>query len=248
MLDEQPVEELSFIAADALVRGIDSPLLREAAGASPANWFQSRDTFVAALEELGLVADMNEQDALWRLIRNTAQLIVNEETGALDGANQIWHWRQKVDAEGDLRIFVGLASELEDHPQLHQEIEEQIRRAAAALLARESPRTWVRMQPRVDIDWPLWKPKPRRILRTDEVPCSSGLVDRLRQWQSVYARHALPAVPQGVSIFTNPADALAFVETGRELAELLQSELGDDWHVEYYPEPTKPYNGFRGAG
>lgn len=244
VLAEQPVEELSFIAADALVRGIDSPLLREAAAASPADWYQSRDSFVAALDELGLATDVTEQDAVWRLVRHIAELIVDEEINAQAGAHQIWQWSDRVEAEGDLRIFIGLASELDD-PSLHQSLEGQIRRAAADLLARQTPRTWVLLQARAGCVWPLWNPKPRRVLRPDELPCTAELIDRLRSWQVVYERHALPAVPHGMSIFDNQADAVAFVEAGKELAEVLQAQLGDDWHVEYYPEPTIPYRGFR---
>jgi hypothetical protein len=245
VLDEQPVGELSYIAADALVRGIDSPLLREAAAASPADWYQSRDSFVAALDELGLATEVTEQDAVWRLIRNTAEMILDEEVGAHEGAHRIWRWSHRVEAEGDLRIFIGLASDLDDHPSLRQSLEGQIRRAAAELLARDTPRTWVLLQARVGHDWPLWNPNPRRVLKPSEVPCTKELIDLLRAWQLVYERHAVPAVPHGMSIFANQADAVASVETGRDLAEALQAQLGDDWHVEYYPEPTNPYRGFR---
>jgi len=48
-----------------------------------------------------------------------------------------------------------------------------------------------------------------------------------------------------MSIFTDQASAIAFVEAGRELAQQLQQELGDTWVVEYYQEPTQPHRGFR---
>lgn len=248
VLGEQPLEELSFIAADALVRGIDSPLLREAAGASPSDRDQSRRTFVAALHELGISTDVTEQDALWLLVRNAAQLIVDETISAHAGAHLIWQWSYRVAAEGDLRIFIGLASELDDHPDMRDSMEGQIRREAAELLARDTPRTWVQVRALAGCDWPLCCPNPPRVLRRDEVPCTSDLVDRLRAWQATFERHALPPVPYGMSIFTNQPDAVAFVELGRDLAHELQAQLGEHWHVEYYPEPTKPFRGFRVVG
>lgn len=44
----------------------------------------------------------------------------------------------------------------------------------------------------------------------------------------------------GAEGFTTEAEAVTFVARGRDLAEQLQQELGESWHVEYMPEPTKP--------
>ncbi|MDJ0771770.1 MAG: hypothetical protein QNJ12_23495, partial [Ilumatobacter sp.] len=47
-----------------------------------------------------------------------------------------------------------------------------------------------------------------------------------------------------VSPFANEEEAVAFVREGERLAIRMQSELGESWNVEYYPEPTKPSGGF----
>jgi hypothetical protein len=73
---EQPSEELPAIATDALVRGLDSPTLRQAAGVSPRDVHDAEDLFRAAVAELGIDLP-HEQEALWRLVRYTAEQIAS---------------------------------------------------------------------------------------------------------------------------------------------------------------------------
>jgi hypothetical protein len=73
-IGEQASEQLPGIATDALVRGLDSPALREAAGTSPREVRDATDLFKAALAELEIDLP-DEQEALWRLVRYTAMQI-----------------------------------------------------------------------------------------------------------------------------------------------------------------------------
>ena len=122
----QVPEELPSIAADALVGGFDSPMLRVAAGASTRDPDEARDTFTAALAELGIEIPGLEE-ALWRLVRYTADQIVSGQVSPYDGAAWIW-WKVQIrmQAEGDLRIFAGLASEWEELPNQRIEIDRAI--------------------------------------------------------------------------------------------------------------------------
>jgi hypothetical protein len=148
-IGEQASEELPGLATEALVRGLDSPSLRKAAGLSPRDVRDARDAFVDALGELGVLLP-DEQPALWLLIRDTLRRIVDGSITAYEGASWIWHrafWR--VEREGDLRVFVGLASECDDHPGSRPAIERAIRDAAVELLARGELRSWLKLQARV---------------------------------------------------------------------------------------------------
>jgi hypothetical protein len=44
---------------------------------------------------------------------------------------------------------------------------------------------------------------------------------------------------QSAGGFASITEAERFVNDGRDLAERLQTNLGEDWHVEYYPEPIR---------
>src|SRR3954451_22552697 len=89
-LDELVLDQLPNLGADALVRGLDSPSLRLLAGQthydSP---LDSRDLFVAALDEMG-IEEPQESDAAWRLIRLTASRVVAGTIDPLAGSEYIW--------------------------------------------------------------------------------------------------------------------------------------------------------------
>ena len=91
--------------------------------------------------------------------------------------------------------------------------------------------------------WPVWNPEPRRALSRGDLGLSEALCDEIEDW--------IRTLPSGrgtrewsVSPFVSHEQAVTFVDAGARLANKMQSELGDGWHVEYYPEPTKPVGGF----
>ena len=137
-------EKLPDIATDALVRGLDSPALRMLAGQLRNDVRDSADLFRTALEELGI--DLPDVDtAQWCLARLTAADIVAGRVSPGQGATNLWLIYLRVMDSGDLRIFVGLGSELDDHPEDEKEIAAQIISEAQALLDRPAPRRWIKL-------------------------------------------------------------------------------------------------------
>ena len=126
-------------------RGVDSPSLRELGGLARGDVREAADLFQAALDELGIDLP-NEDEALWNLVRWTARRILTGETPPIEGARWIWRGASyRVQEEGDLRIFIGLASEWDDHPDTRPEIDRQIVEEAAELLDRPAPRRWLQL-------------------------------------------------------------------------------------------------------
>jgi hypothetical protein len=233
----QVTEELPWIAADALARGLDSPYLRRAAGATASDVREARDLFVEALGELGYTL-VDEQPALWQVIRETCRQIVSGDVEAYAGARQIWSWSHRFEKEGDLRTFVGLASEWEDHPAHRSELEGRIGLSAERLLARAIPRTWVRLTAQRG-RWPVWNSSPLRNLDPATLPISTQLTKELTSWAAEFDG-ALNRNDFRTGGFESVADLESFVSWGAILVGRLQADLGDDWHVEYSPAPIRP--------
>lgn len=230
-------EDLPEIATQALVRGVDSPSLRELAGTSATEVREAADLFRAALDELGSPVP-SKDDALWWLVRRAAKQIVSGDLSPSRGAAWIWsNAAHEVEEEGDLRIFVGLASEREDHPEAGDEIDKQIVAAAMELLDRPIPRRWLRVQAR-NGELPLSLSKSRGLepVSAPDLGISDELSDAVAQWAEDY-NDTYSSVANG---FESQAAAEDFVGRGRALVADLQRELGDSWRVEFYPEPIRP--------
>lgn len=233
-IDKQPTDQLPDVATDALVRGLDSPALRELAGAPTTDYWQVKYLFENALSELGIDVP-DEQAALWRLAQNKAAEIVSGEVAPADGAHWIWsEVSDRIRREGDLRVFIGLASEWDDHPNERAEIERSIIDAARGLQGQKQPRRWLRIQARHG-SAPVTDSGTRVELRPRDLPISGALVGALSTWADEYDA----TFEAGRDGFGSQTDAETFVRQGRELVERLQIELGSRYHVEYIPEPTK---------
>lgn len=238
-IDDQASEELPKLAAEALAQGVDSPSLREVAGASTRDDPRDvRERYLAALDELGIDVPQAEQ-AAWRLTRDVATRIVGRQISPLEGAEWIWRVASsRVEHEGDLRVFIGLASECEDHPERCAEYETQIRAAAQQLLARSNPRTWITLQARTGRS-PLhqnpWQDD--RDFDATQLPIRSDLRQHIAEWAATFEARKPGAT--GPSGFALSAEADRFAQRGAVLARELQRELGDDWHVEYMPTATR---------
>lgn len=136
VLGEQPLESLPGLATDALVRGVDSPSLRELAGTPERAHEDARDLFITACHELGIAIPTPDQ-ARWSLAYEWAQAIVAGELTPIDGARRIW-WQawEHLGRPNDLTPFVAFASEWEDDPDHQVEYDDDIRREAARLVAQ----------------------------------------------------------------------------------------------------------------
>ena len=174
----QDTDELPFIAAGALVRGLDSPLLREAAGVAPGDGWEAEVKFLAAANELDMLPTRDKQESLEHLVRHIAASIVVGTSDPVSGAHEIWRLSHDIEREGDLRIFIGLASEAQNSPGY----EPDIRRAAAELLARPTLRRWALLQAVEPDGWPVWQPEPRRVMSRDELGLSEGLCSEIEAW------------------------------------------------------------------
>jgi hypothetical protein len=170
------------------------------------------------------------------LAKNAAAEIVNGSIAPAQGALWIWsNVSHRFDREGDLRIFVGLASEWEDHPESRREIEASIVDAARRLTREVAPRRWLRIQARRG-ESPISDSGTRVEIEPAELPISDALRSSVVEWVGQFDVTFDPS-NEG---FERMEDAVRFVLLGRELAGRLQAELGPTLRVEYIPEPTKP--------
>jgi hypothetical protein len=233
-VDEQPAEKLPLLATDALVRGADSPALRELAGVRPGDFWEIKSLFEKTLDELG-IEQVDAQTALWRLAQHMASEIENGGVRPIDGARWIWsNIYHRLDREGDLRVFVGLASEWDDYPLGRVEIEQAIVEKARRLVEQAEPRRWLRVQARRGQS-PVVDSGLRIEISVVDLPVTENLARRVTEWAAQYETFGA-----GWEGFVTKGDAVDFVEEGKALVDLMQAELGPEWHVEYYPEATKP--------
>jgi hypothetical protein len=231
-------EDLPDLATDALVRGLDSPSLRSLAGQNPGDVRDSRDLFLRVLSELNITS-LDVESPIWQLVRFTATAIVSGDISPAEGAGWIArsaYWR--AEEEGDLRIFVGLASELEDHPDYIDSIEKAIVNAATEMLHRAEPRRWMKLRAAVGGS-PLTHTgaSGEREIDATALPISPQLLTDLLFWNDTY-NAILAGWPKARGFHSEP-HAETFVDQGTHLVVRLQSELGPEHHVEYMPEPIR---------
>jgi hypothetical protein len=83
---------------------------------------------------------------------------------------------------------------------------------------------------------PVTAPTTLEELPVQTLPVSGDLMKSLTWWARDYEDTIVPRA-EG---FASERDADAFVARGQALVERLQVEVGESWHVEYMPEPTRP--------
>ncbi|WP_204010032.1 hypothetical protein [Virgisporangium aurantiacum] len=236
---ELRAEHLPELATDALVRGLDSPSLRILAGQNPADVRDSADLFMHALDELGFTVPAPDE-AAWSLARTTAQQIVDGVISPAAGANEIWRSAfHRVEDSGDLRIFVGLASTLDDHPEDPAVIELEIVAAAKELLQRSRPRRWLKLMAQVGRS-PLSRTAGENRIELDpaDLPIRPELVAEIEAWAAEHLE-VLREWPR-IGGFESEEQAEVFVQQGERLAAQVQAAVGADYHVEYMPEAVRP--------
>ena len=136
--DELPSEDLPALAANAMVTGCDSPSLRLLAGVvgRPTS-AEVQGLAERCLHEFGIELPTLEETSSW-LVNHWLKLIRKGVTTPYRGAAEIaslsgeW-WNQPCWIQ--LRPFIGLASEWDDHPDHRDEFDQAIRDEAAKLLA-----------------------------------------------------------------------------------------------------------------
>lgn len=240
-LDELVLDELPSLGADALVRGLDSPSLRLLAGQthydSP---LDSRDLFVAALDEMG-VEVLAREDAAWRLIRLTAARIVAGTIDPWEGSDYIWRRSLSVEPNGDLRIFVGLSSAWDDYGADERLLAQEVVAAATEFLGHPAPRRWVRLRAdlsREPLEWTDSNRDYHPEVSPADLEISLDLARAVGAWNADFGSTMRGWPKKGG--FASARAAEAFVDAGRELVSRLQEELGEAFVVEYLPEPIRP--------
>jgi hypothetical protein len=126
VIDDQPTEELPDLAAEALVRGLDTPSLRQLAGTPSNEVRDARDFFLQAVEELGWRKPADES-ARETLVRHWAEQMLAGTLTPYEASRLIWKkasWQ--LPEEAGLMVFVGLASEWDDHPEYRSDLEVQM--------------------------------------------------------------------------------------------------------------------------
>ena len=117
-LGRLPSEQLPQVATDWLAEGLDSPSLRQLAGAGSPVMSEVGPLFEKVLAELK-IATPKKEEALMFLARLYAQQIIEGAVSPYDGARKIW-WEvaNAFDKRSQVLLaFVGAASELEDLPE-----------------------------------------------------------------------------------------------------------------------------------
>jgi hypothetical protein len=236
-LEQIDPQHLATLATDALLSGLDTPYLREAAGARPDDHREPTFLFDRALDELAIERPKRSL-AVETLLFDA---LVETATGLrdpVDTAHWIWHTMHGLtEHEGDLRIFIGLASEHEDRPSAHQEISDAIVDAAIDILNRGFLRRWICLQARPnESPLALTSIERRELVPLSGVDITTDLKHRLLEWAEEFDE-AQQRPGRGPSNFASPRAPEEFVRRGERLTLDLQQELGPEWHVEYMPTP-----------
>ena len=231
-------EDLPELATDALVRGLDSPSLRILAGQNPRDMDVSRELFAEVLTELRIPV-VGTDEALWRLVRLTAEQIVDGHTAPSEGARWIaLHAALDVEEEGDLRVFRALAYEIDDFPDADITwIEKQIVSECHEILDRPAARRWIQLRA-VSGRTPLTRQSLQGQVDVPivELGVDAQLADDVSSWAQFYDAKFGEWPDSGG--FTSIKQAEQFVEQGRLLATRLQDALGPAHQVEYAQEPS----------
>lgn len=107
-------------------------------------------------------------------------------------------------------------------------------REARRLLARETPRRWLRVQADPERALSVSTTRGPTPVAPRELGLNSALAERVGAWSEAWQQN----LDEGG--FASVEHAEAFVEDGRLLAEEIHRSLGSGWNVEYYPEPIRP--------
>jgi hypothetical protein len=134
-LDKLSSEEAIKAADEVLNRGVYSDVLCLLICQEP-RWSDVGPLFERVLRDQG-VEQPDQESAVRVLAEHIARRIIAGETTPYEGARTIWRelaWEPQADKS--LLLFIGLASEWEDHPQLRQAYESDIIQAAHELVER----------------------------------------------------------------------------------------------------------------
>jgi hypothetical protein len=198
----------------------------------------SRELFANVLTELSIPV-LGTDEALWCLVRLTAEQIVDGHRAPSEGACRIaLHAALEVEEQGDLRVFRALVYEIDDFPDTDIAwIEQAVVSECIEMLDRPAPRRWIELRA-ASGRTPLTRQSlPGQVdVPIVELGIDAELADDVSSWAQFYEAK-LGQWPDSGG-FTSIKQAEQFVERGRLLATRLQDGLGSAYHVEYAQEPS----------
>jgi hypothetical protein len=138
VLGEQPIEQLTGLAAQVLATGdVDSPSLQELAGLKSTAVREARELFYAALEELG-VRTPTENEARQEIARAWAISMLAGLASPYEASRNIWVVWAPRGCPDEFTAFVGLASGWEDNPENRAQYEMDMVAEAGQLIGTHS--------------------------------------------------------------------------------------------------------------
>lgn len=122
-----------------LVDGLDSPALCRLAGLTAAELDDGPELLVQLFGEFGM-GPLSPVQAAWVLVQELARAIVDSRIDPVEGARRIGAFTYEFDPLFPLlRVFIGLWSEWDDHPDGRPDYEADIREEARRLRETEPP-------------------------------------------------------------------------------------------------------------
>lgn len=136
ILDRLPGEEIPGIAIAALEEGIENDEILELAGMDRPTITDVKQIFFDAISKLGIqIPDVRE--AILCVAKELSEKIIAGSISPYEGARKIWWELSNIDgADERLKIFAGLASEIEDtqNENFRMDYEKQILEEAELLI------------------------------------------------------------------------------------------------------------------
>ncbi|MBA3858079.1 MAG: hypothetical protein C0507_14335 [Cyanobacteria bacterium PR.3.49] len=119
--------------------GLESPSLRYLAGLTRAEMYQVDGLLRRMFHEFGF-EECTEIDAAWFLVKDLAAEVESGRMGAYEGARRLGQYGTDFQPLFPyLRTFIAAWNEWDEYPEHSQDLESQIRTAAAALLPKPAP-------------------------------------------------------------------------------------------------------------
>ena len=136
VINQLPSEEIPEIAIAVLESGIENEEIIELAGMDNPTASNSKHVFINAISKLGIqITDIRE--ATICLAKEISEEIIAGSISPYEGARKIW-WELSIieGAAENLKIFAGLASEIEDTQidDVRTDYERQIKEEANSLI------------------------------------------------------------------------------------------------------------------
>jgi len=139
VLKDVPHDGVPELCQTLVNEGLDSPSLRYLAGLTKSELYQIDGLLRRMFHEFGF-EKCTEIDAAWYLVKDLAAEVESGRMGAYEGARRLGQYGTDFQPLFPyLRTFIAAWNEWDEYPEHSQNIESQIKTAAAALLPKPAP-------------------------------------------------------------------------------------------------------------